>query len=319
MADEEVTQMTEEKEPQVLTAEQLGALSQEDYVRHRSGEAVTIDAAPEQESAEAPAEESQMQDESETQESEEPAPPEEAAAPSRAARRTRKLERMALELEEANRRIAHLEGANEVLERTSAAPDPMPKAEDFNSDEEWADALADWKIEERKRTAKTPDTGERESSESSESTQAREEAPEHWTEQVEQATTQHDDFAAVAYAVNLDVSDVMVRTILESDNGAEVLYWLGKNPKESTRICGLDSELSAAREIGKIEHILNDSAKQGGNGETKPAPKLSQTPEPIQPLDSGGPGASAAETDLNKVDQATYNRIRRRQEEERYG
>ena len=81
-------------------------------------------------------------------------------------------------------------------------------------------------------------------------------------------------FEVVAYNPKLPVTETMAQTIQATENGPDVIYYLGSNPKEAERIARL-SPLLQAREIGKIE------AKLGAN---PPAKKTSTAPAPIAPV-----------------------------------
>ncbi len=74
----------------------------------------------------------------------------------------------------------------------------------------------------------------------------------------EEARNKYDDFEQVAYNPKLPVTETMAQTIQATENGPDVIYYLGSNPKEAERIARL-SPLLQAREIGKIE------AKLGAN------------------------------------------------------
>ena len=78
----------------------------------------------------------------------------------------------------------------------------------------------------------------------------------------------------------------MAQTIQATENGPDVIYYLGSNPKEAERIARL-SPLLQAREIGKIE------AKLGAN---PPAKKTSTAPAPIAPVTARTSGAPAYDT-----------------------
>ena len=95
-------------------------------------------------------------------------------------------------------------------------------------------------------------------------------------EKEEDARGRYDDFEQVAYNPNLPVTDVMAQTIQSSDNGPDVIYWLGSNPKEAGRIAAL-SPIMQAREIGRIEAKLAASP---------PVKKTSNAPAPINPIAS---------------------------------
>lgn len=82
-----------------------------------------------------------------------------------------------------------------------------------------------------------------------------------WKTRVNQSKTKHADFEAVALSPALGAvipqGSVIDAYILESDNGAEILYALGQDLGEAERLAGL-SPVKQAIELGKLE------AKLGG-------------------------------------------------------
>ena len=165
----------------------------------------------------------------------------------RLAREQRKWER------EQQAKLAERQAAQSV-------PAELPPADQFESPEAYAEALAVRKAEEliaqrelQKQRAQIEDA---------------------YAEREEEARGKYDDFEQVAYNPQLRVTDVMAETIKASDIGPDLAYWLGSNPKEADRISRL-SPLLQAREIGKIEAKL---------GSEPPQKKTTSAPEPIRPV-----------------------------------
>lgn len=102
----------------------------------------------------------------------------------------------------------------------------------------------------------------------------------------EDVRTKYDDFDQVAYNPNLPVTDVMAQTIQASDIGPDVIYWLGSNPKEASRIAQLPPFLQA-KEIGKLEASLSSNP---------PVKKTSTAPAPIAPVTARTSGSPAYDT-----------------------
>jgi len=154
----------------------------------------------------------------------------------------------------------------------AAPPTDLPPAEQFESPEAYAEALAYRKAEQL--------IEQRE--------QARQQAAllESYHEKEEQARDKYEDFEQVAYNPNLRVTDVMAQTIQASDIGPDLAYFLGTNPKEADRISRLSPYLQA-KEIGKIEAKLSDNP---------PAKKTSSAPAPIAPVTARSSGAPAYDT-----------------------
>jgi hypothetical protein len=146
------------------------------------------------------------------------------------------------------------------LEAKRLPPATPPAADDFESAQAYAEALAERKAQEliaQRETAKQ-----------------HAQLLEAYHEREEDARSKYDDFEQVAYNPQLPVTDVMAQSIQASDIGPDVIYWLGSNPKEAARIAILPSILQA-KEIGKIE------AKIAAN---PPVKKTSTAPAPIAPV-----------------------------------
>lgn len=88
---------------------------------------------------------------------------------------------------------------------------------------------------------------------------------------VAQAAEQYEDFAQVVNP-NVPISDVAADVILESDHGAAVAYFLGKNPEEAYRIYQLP-EHKQAYEIAKIEARISAPPKPKQTTGAPPPPK----------------------------------------------
>lgn len=107
-----------------------------------------------------------------------------------------------------------------------------------------------------------------------------------YNEREEEALEKYDDFERVAYNPALPVTDNMALAIQASEQGPDVLYWLGSNPKEAQRIASLPPILQA-KEIGKIEANL---------AANPPAKKTTSAPAPITPVTPRANGGAAYDT-----------------------
>jgi hypothetical protein len=101
-------------------------------------------------------------------------------------------------------------------------------------------------------------------------------AESNFQKQVKAVSAKYDDFEEVAFSQDVPVSEAMAEVIAESDVGAELAYYLGKNLEIASRIAQL-SPLAAAREIGKLEAKLSQQPSK----ETK-------APPPIEPVGQRG-------------------------------
>ena len=147
-----------------------------------------------------------------------------------------------------------------------------PKLEQYQSIEEYLDALADFKAAQKAdKVFKEREAAERQSRQQSEQAKLHE----GYTKQTEQARQAYEDFDDVVQDPDLPISQAMAEAIMRSSNGADVAYYLGKNPDQAARIASLDP-FSAAVEIGRIAATV-----------VRPQPrKTSNAPPPIQPVGS---------------------------------
>lgn len=156
--------------------------------------------------------------------------------------------------------------------QSAAPPAPLPSADQFESTEAYAEALAEQKalalVEQRER-------------------QRQQEALiEAYYDREEQALAEYDDFKQVAYNPSLPVTVEMAETIRASDLGPRILYHLGSNPSEAARISAL-SPLLQAKEIGRIEAALAASP---------PVKRTTSAPPPISPVTPTSSGTPAYDT-----------------------
>jgi hypothetical protein len=100
---------------------------------------------------------------------------------------------------------------------------------------------------------------------------------ESFLDKAEKATERYPDFHSVVSNPSLPINEAMTEFIAESDLGADVAYYLGKNPGKAHEISQL-SPIRAARELGKIESELA----------ARPKANPSKAPEPISPVGQRG-------------------------------
>lgn len=184
--------------------------------------------------------------------------------------------------------------AHEAKERISRAGESStaPSEEDFPDPLDHAAALAVWKFnqsEKQNRKAEADEEikgleGRRET-----------EVADYWRETVDDARSRFSDFDKVALNPGLAVSSAMRDVILSSDQGADVLYELGRNPNLASEIAKL-SPVEAALRLGRIEGALS-----------RPKPKIkSSAPAPIKPVQ----GRATPQRDPEKMSMSEYMKYR---------
>lgn len=103
--------------------------------------------------------------------------------------------------------------------------------------------------------------------------------------QLSVGSQKYEDFEEVALSEDVPITTPMAQAIAESEFGADVAYFLGKNIKEAERISRL-SPLGAAREIGRLE------AKFAATG------TISKTPPPGKTVGARGGSSSGLRDDM---------------------
>lgn len=205
--------------------------------------------------------------------------------------RQKKIAELSYQTREQQRRIDQLMN---MVEKTISQPrqseDSAPKLESFGTLEEFLEARD--KHREKQRTAEKPDN----------------DPDQRYLKAVENARVdlysagaeKFDDFDEVVGG-DVKITAVMRDAIFELDEldvQAEVAYWLGKNPKESLRICKL-SPMRQVAEIGKLEDRLTSK--------TTPTKRPSSLPDPIKPV-----GGATTKTNKLSVEDSVTEHIRKK-------
>lgn len=184
----------------------------------------------------------------------------------RLTRRTREAEEELRELRRGNQG-----GSDEKPDKSAKEPegDKKPVLTDFDTYEDWIEALTDYKADKRIEAAEA--NRESKASDRSFATKLAEgrKAFADWDEVVT------DD---------VRLSGHMVDAIKETDNPAALIYYFGDNPEEADRILAL-SPRRQALEIGKLEDKV---ATPKADADKTPAKKTSSAPDPIEPVRKSG-------------------------------
>lgn len=169
-----------------------------------------------------------------------------------------------------NREKAELHSRLEALESKKAEPakqEGRPTLDQFESYDDYTEALADWKYDQRSKA----DKAEQEKSKAVEREKGLQKSFASKVEKFKESTPDFDD--VVSEISDIALTPSVIEALFESDISAELTYYFGKNPDDLERINSL-SAISAAREIGKIEAKLS----------TAEVKKTSNAPEPAKPL-----------------------------------
>jgi hypothetical protein len=171
-------------------------------------------------------------------------------------------------------RRVHRRIEQQLREQQQAAVLEKPPERESFRDEEAFDAARLEHLAEKRAAEKL---AEREKAQQAEKVQ------DAFLEKAEKASERYADFQQVVTNPALPINDGMAEFISESDLGADIAYFLGKNPLKAAQIAAL-SPIKAARELTRIEAEIA----------SKPKATPSKAPDPITPVGSRGKASSSA-------------------------
>lgn len=223
------------------------------------------------------------------------------AAAKRRDRTQKRIDQLTKQRHEALREAEKLREENRKLKEQQTvqppADDPRPQFDDYDSTEKYEQDIGAWSRRQAKREAEAtqqPEAGP---------TVEDQQAIDRVQNAALAASDKYPDFEQVVYDTTLPLTQEMVRVAADSDHVADVLYHLGKNREEATRLSQLTGP-SLIREMGRLEARLE--AQQSGNGAAQGQQEQSQTsaPDPIQPV--RGSKAKREPTNPDKLDIDTW-------------
>lgn len=186
-----------------------------------------------------------------------------------------------------------LKAYRETLERVmpqqparqqAEAANDRPTRSQFGSDDDYVEAMTDWKMGQRDNYAKQ----------------------EQAQQQQRNISTKTDSIYAEAQKIpgfdreafdELPLTPAIAAALVDSDIPAKLMHYMAANPDEIAKIAGLSPARQAAA-IGKLEDKVSA------------APKASNAPPPIKPIGSGGRGAS---NDRDTMPYAQYRALREKE------
>ena len=182
------------------------------------------------------------------------------------------------ELDKANAKIQELEGKIPATDK--------PKKEDFESEEDYTEALVVWTTKETLRKA---DEKVAKTASSEEERQAIDETYQTVDAMMEKGQEKYGaEFVEKTTDKDLTISQGMVETILLSDVAEDIMWYLADNPDVAADLAKMSDKMMT-REITKIEATLGKEAEKSKPEEKpeekeKPKVKKSNAPAPITPV-----------------------------------
>lgn len=180
------------------------------------------------------------------------------------------------EANEAKREARELRARLEALAAQAPALEAeKPDRTKFANDEEYIEALADWKAKQA--------IIQREREQAEARTKAEtEEIVRTWNKRQEQAMKDIPDYEDVVSAADIQIAPHVHQAIVESELGPHLAYYLALNQDEVKRLNAM-KPIAALRHLMKLEDELRDTETEPVKEDPKQLPK-SKAPEPINPV-----------------------------------
>jgi O6-methylguanine-DNA--protein-cysteine methyltransferase len=173
------------------------------------------------------------------------------------------------------------------FERTN----PKPKQENFDTYDEFNEALLDWKVDQREHRRETANAAEA-------ARQAAAERVVQVQQRIDTFKQQHPDFHEVLNAADFEVPKRVLREMEESPVGPQIAYHLAKNPAEAAAICKLHP-VDQIKAVGKLEARFE---REAGAPTPTPRKPVSRAPQPLAP-EGGGSAATNKALDQMTTDE----------------
>ena len=210
----------------------------------------------------------------------------------------KRFEKVSRRAEEAEAKAREYENRLKEYEARGTEPavkkvvEGKPDASQFNDAFEYAEALAEWSAENALKQRDEQEAVRKQQAEQEKITKS-------WNKKLDKAKAQYSDFDDVVKSANTVVSNEIRDSILESDVGPQLLYFLASDEDFAKKLTEMPV-IKALREIGKLEARF----------ERKEEPKVataprSKAPEPIKTLSGGKAGADVL-IDTNGEFHGTY-------------
>jgi len=162
-----------------------------------------------------------------------------------------------------------------------------PRPESFDTHEEYVEALADWKFDEKQKQISKEQEKEK-------AKVQEQDALKSHVDRVKEFKKSAADFDKVISAVDDIEAPVFIqKAIISSEMGPELMYELAKDPDRFEEICSMTPEM-ALKAIGKFEAKIEQFA-----GKKPPTKIQTRAPAPLSPVGNGSSGVSKSEDDMS--------------------
>jgi len=200
---------------------------------------------------------------------------------------------------EAEARTKMLEERLAALETRQQPPprvqeDSEPTLDKFQNFDEYVSAKAEWiaarKIEQTLSEREKRQVAERDAAD-------RQKTADSWGKRITQATAEMPDFEDVIASSDVPMTSAMQQTIMESDIGPRIAYYLAQNPDDAVKIAEM-SPIRAIAALGRLEERLSQQPA---------SKKVTSAPEPVKSL-SGKASSKKNPADMSDAEYAKWRR-----------
>jgi len=213
--------------------------------------------------------------------------------------RAKDAEAKAVDLENRLKEYEARVNPQQQQEQTPVKVEGKPQASQFNDAFEYAEALAEWSAENALKQRDAEEAGRK-------AQKAADKVLESWNKKIAKAKADLPDFDAMVQSSTVVVSDEIRDSILESDVGAQLLYFLASDEDFAKRLTEMPM-VKALREIGKLEAKFEAKEVKTPKAEKqKEEVSRSTAPSPIRPL-TGGKVGNDVLLDSNGEFHGTYS------------
>ncbi len=208
--------------------------------------------------------------------------------------RAKEAEARSVELE--NRLKEYEAKAIPQQEPVRATIEGKPQANQFNDAFEYAEALAEWSAENALKQRDAEEVQRK-------AKKAQDKVLNNWNEKIAKAKNTLPDFDKMVQSSTTVVSNEIRDSILESDVGPQLLYFLASDENFAKKLTEMPL-VKALREIGRLEARFEQEDKPKAKA-NKESVSRSTAPSPIRPL-TGGKIGNDVLIDTNGEFQGSY-------------
>lgn len=205
--------------------------------------------------------------------------------------------------------------AQDATSESASGPAPSgdaksakPNQEDFDTYDEYQEAMVNWRVEEKvSQSLEKREAEQRERIARDQAQHDQKKVVDEHVARIDVFKKAHADFDAVIdKGKNLPLTRPMQDAVVNSDSGPALMYHLCQHPEECDRIAAMPP-MMAVKEMGKLEARIEAAS----TGPASSADSLTQAPRPIKPV---GGGATASTMPLDQMSYRDYKRIRDKEE-----